>query len=507
LAGTSLACLLALASIMSPGSAAAQGGPAAAPPPSSAPAAQAIQLKPEQYEVLEQALEQADAHGFQPGEFTTDGLDAMLASADPATRRTGQAQLVSQVLHYARAVHSGRLQDSAFLEDWGLRPVAYDPAADFAKAAAQDQLKSWLDGLPPPYTGYEGLMQGLQVYREIAGKGGWKPIPSGPPLKPGASDPRVADLRARLAAEDPMVKADPSPVYDDALAQAVMRAQKRYGLKDDGIVAGQTLEALNIPIEDRVGQIIANMERWRWLPPVLPTDRIQVNVAAAILTVFHADTPVMSMRAVTGRPGDETPMLSSKIESIVINPPWNVPSSIATRELWPKERAHPGYLEAHDFVVIPTDDGGQRLQQRAGNQSALGKIKFDFSNPYGVYLHDTPSRGLFTGFDRLASHGCVRLQKPIDLAKLVMQGDPTWTPEAIDAALADGKTLRVSLPQPISVFLLYWTAYMGTDGMMNFRDDPYGWDAELMNRLGPSATGAQTASQGSSSALASTAKK
>ena len=167
----------------------------------------------------------------------------------------------------------------------------------------------------------------------------------------------------------------------------------------------------------------------------------------------------------------------------MLNPPWNVPSTIATRELWPKEKAHPGYLLAHDFVVIPTDDGGQRLQQRAGPQSALGKVKFDFANPYGVYLHDTPSHGLFTGFDRLASHGCVRLQRPIDLAKLVMQGDATWTPEAIDAALAGGKTLRAPLPQAISVYLLYWTAYMGPDGMMNFRDDPYGWDAALMAKL------------------------
>jgi murein L,D-transpeptidase YcbB/YkuD len=160
-----------------------------------------------------------------------------------------------------------------------------------------------------------------------------------------------------------------------------------------------------------------------------------------------------------------------------------VPSTIATRELFPKEKAHPGYFASHDFVVVQTDDGGQRLVQKAGNQSALGKVKFDFANRYGVYLHDTPSHGLFTGFDRLASHGCVRLQRPVDLAKLVMQGDPVWTPEALDAAIATGKTQRVPLPQPISVYLLYWTAYMGTDGMMNFRDDPYGWDADLMTLL------------------------
>ena len=465
-----------------PTAALAQSYPAT-PPPVAGPAAAAAQLKPEQYDVLRQALDQADTHGFDPGAFSIPDLEARLASADPAVRQAAETQLVTQVLRYAKAVHAGRLAEGAFAEDWGLRPAAYDPAPDFARAAAQDQLKAWLDSLPPPYTGYDGLMQGLQVYREIAAKGGWKPVSSGPPLKPGAKDDRVTELRARLAAEDPMVKAEGDDVYDPMLVQAVMRAQKRYGLRDDGIVAGQTLDALNVPVEDRVGQIIANMERWRWLPPVLPTDRIQVNVAAAILTVFHADTPVMSMRAVTGRPGDETPMLSSKIESIVLNPPWNVPSTIAARELFPKEKAHPGYFASHDFVVVQTEDGGQRLVQKAGNQSALGKVKFDFANPYGVYLHDTPSRGLFSGYDRLDSHGCVRLQRPIDLAKLVMQGDPTWTPEALDAAIATGKTQRVALPQPISVYLLYWTAYMGADGMMNFRDDPYGWDADLMTLL------------------------
>jgi len=134
-------------------------------------------------------------------------------------------------------------------------------------------------------------------------------------------------------------------------------------------------------------------------------------------------------------------------------------------------------------VVVPTEGGGQRLQQRAGSQSALGRIKFDFPNTYGVYLHDTPSRAAFERYGRLASHGCVRLQKPLDLAKLVLQGDTVWTPEVIDAALADGKTVRAPLARPISVYLLYWTAYMGPDGMMNFRDDPYGWDAELAERL------------------------
>ena len=443
-----------------------------------------VQLSADQVQLLQQALNLADTHGFEPGEFAPPpGTEGLLRSSDAGARQAGQAQLTAAVLRYAKAVHVGRLPDAAFLNDWGLRPAPYDPAADFARAVSQDQLKTWLDSLPPPYTGYDSLRQGLVAYREIAARGGWPLVPAGPLLKPGVTDDRVIALRTRLAAEDPMVQPAGGPDYDDALAQAVARAQKRYGLMDDGIVNAATLAALNVPVGRRIDQILANMERWRWLPPVLPTDRVQVNIAAAILSVFHADTPVMSMRAVTGRPGDETPMLQSRIESIVFNPPWNVPSTIAAKELWPKQRANPGYFAAHDFVVVPTGDGGTRLQQRAGSMSALGKVKFDFANPYGVYLHDTPSRGLFSRYGRLASHGCVRLQKPLELAKLLLQGDPTWTPDVIDSSIAAGKTVRAPLAQSIAVYLFYWTAYVGPDGAVNFREDPYGWDGVMADKL------------------------
>jgi murein L,D-transpeptidase YcbB/YkuD len=176
-------------------------------------------------------------------------------------------------------------------------------------------------------------------------------------------------------------------------------------------------------------------------------------------------------------------MLHSQVQSIVFNPPWNVPSSIATKELWPKEKAHPGYFAKHDFIIIPTPDGGTRLQQKAGDQAALGKIKFDFPNPYGVYLHDTPGHAAFDRYSRLESHGCVRLQKPLLLADNLLQGDPVWTPAKVDETIASGKTVRTSVPQPISVFLFYWTAYLGPDGQMNFRGDPYGWDKMLIQRI------------------------
>ncbi|MBO9559497.1 MAG: L,D-transpeptidase family protein [Caulobacter sp.] len=449
-----------------------------------------VVLRPDQVDLLIRTLGQAYSHGFEPSAFAPDPLVPLLSARDALTRQGAQAQLIDLTLRYARAVHTGRLPADAFLEDWGLRPMPYDPGPDFVLAVQQDRLGPWLDSLPPPYTGYQTLRKGLATYRDIAAKGGWKPIASGEPLKLGATnDPRIVALEARLAVEDATVAVDKAPVFDEALQRALMRAQKRFGLNPDGGLGPATLAALNVPVEHRIDQILANMERWRWLPQQLPADRIQVNIAAAVMSVFHDDAPNLTMRAVTGRPGDETPMLQSMIHSIVLNPPWNVPSSIAAKELWPKERANPGYLKRNDFIVIPTGDGGSRLQQKAGDKAALGLVKFDFDNRYGVYLHDTPSRSRFASFSRLASHGCVRLEKPIPLAKQLLATNPDWQPDVVDATIASGKTVRAQLGQPIAVFLLYWTAYMTPDGQMNFRDDPYGWDKVLVQRIAAATPG------------------
>lgn len=467
---------------MSAGTPAVAAAPVA---PAPTPAAETIALRPDQIALLQRTLAESETHGFKHGEFSATGAEAPLQSRDPRQRLQGQTMLVSAVLRYAQAVHTGRLPVADFLREWGMRPAAYDPRPDYIAAVAQDRLGPWLDSLPPPYSGYQSLRSGLTVYRDIAAKGGWSSIPAGSELKVGATDPRVLALRARLVVEDPEVAdiAQGGATFDEPLAQALMRAQKRFGLEPTGVLTKATLVNLNAPVGQRILQIIANMERWRWLPPQLPADRIQVNVAAAILSVFHEDTPTLSMRAVTGRPGDETPMLTSMIQSIVFNPPWNVPSSIASKELWPKERAHPGYLAANDFIVIPTGEGTSRLQQKAGPKAALGLIKFDFPNPYGVYLHDTPSRSRFDSYSRLASHGCVRLQRPLTLAKAVLATTPEWSPETIESTIASGKTVRAQIDNPISVFLFYWTAYVAPDGQVNFRNDPYDWDRALMQRI------------------------
>ncbi|MDP5279688.1 L,D-transpeptidase family protein [Sphingomonas sp. DG1-23] len=395
-------------------------------------------------------------------------------------RIDGNDAVVRAALDYARAVHSGRLDISDFQQDWGLRPAAYDPVPAFADAVKRDRIAAWFRSLPPPYAGYDGLQKGLAVYRKIEANGGWATLPAGPDMGVGASGPRVAALRKRLAVEDSEVAAG-GDKFDASLKEAVVRAQRRYGLNPTGLVSTGTLRALNVPAADRVRQIMANMERWRWLPAELPAKRIQVNIAAAVLTVFEGDAPIASMKAVTGRPGNETPMLQSRIHSIVLNPPWNVPAGIAAKELFPKGAA---YLARNNYKIIGTG-AGRRIQQQPGPKSALGLYKFDFDNPYAVYLHDTPAQAKFASFDRLDSHGCVRLEKPGPLAQLLLRNDPNWQPEQIEEALGKGKTLRVQLQEQdkVQVYLLYWTAYASANGQMNFRGDPYGWDKTLAAKI------------------------
>jgi murein L,D-transpeptidase YcbB/YkuD len=387
-----------------------------------------------------------------------------LTARDTATATLSGDALVNAVLDRARALYRGRVETADFIDVWGVRPPSYDPTRPLAAAITANRLPQWAAELTPPYSGYDGLRKGLSIYEKIRDTGGWSTLTA-------QSDP--ATVRKRLAIEDKSVT-DAEP-----LSAAIQRAQRRYGLNPTGLLETRTLSALNVSVNDRIAAIMANMERWRWMPRNLPVNRVQVNIAAAVLTVFEGDAPVTSMRAVTGSPSNATPMLVSSIHSIVVNPPWNVPASIANRELFPKGRST---LIKQGYKIVKTPEGGERIIQPAGPNSALGRLKFDFANNFAVYLHDTPLRGKFSSYDRLASHGCVRLEKPVPLAELMVKGDPSLEGN-IQALIDEGKTQRVSLPKEVAVYLLYWTAFANPNGAMSFRADPYGWDKLLAEKI------------------------
>lgn len=440
--------------------------------PSTAPAPA---LRADQADLLLKMLADAPSHGFRADEFTAAGLSDRLRSGDAAARD----ELRRLALAYSRAQHGQRLSPDQFDGMWGLKPQPYDAAADFDQALRSDKLAAWIAVQPPPFARYRTLRDGLAIYMRLAAQGGWRAVPAGPELNLGESGPRVRALRARLSYEDGLLAKTPLDApFDAQLKASLAHFQSRHGLLDDGVTGARTIAMLNVPAKARADQIRMNMERWRWVPRAWPVDRLEVNIAAATLDVFQEGKATDHMLAAAGRPSDQTPMLTSTIHSIVLNPPWRVPNSIADKELLPKGAA---YLARNGFTILPPGQG-VKLIQRPGPQAALGQVKFDFANPYSVYLHDTPSRAAFGRASRSVSHGCVRLERPFALAKRLLASSPEWPPEHVDEVLDSRETTRAQLATPYAVMLLYWTAF--PDGsQLAFRDDVYGWDAKLMGLL------------------------
>jgi murein L,D-transpeptidase YcbB/YkuD len=264
------------------------------------------------------------------------------------------------------------------------------------------------------------------------------------------------------------------------LEQAVRGFQERHGLVPDGAVGPATLGELNQRPDDHVREIAINLERWRWMPRDLGKRYVLVNIAGFSLEAVDAGRRALDMRVIVGKPYTRTPMFGSTMKSVVLNPSWYVPASIANKELWPKARRDASYLRRNGYEVLP----GGRIRQRPGAGNALGRIKFLFPNRFGVYLHDTPSHGLFGQTVRTFSHGCIRIEKPLDLAVWALRDDPQWTPQALETALATGRERSIPLSSRIAVHVAYWTAWVDDAGVLQVGRDVYGRDAELGRRLG-----------------------
>jgi murein L,D-transpeptidase YcbB/YkuD len=282
-----------------------------------------------------------------------------------------------------------------------------------------------------------------------------------------------------------------------------MQFQRRHGLAAEGAVNAATRAELNVGVERRVEQLELNLERWRWLPKDLGRRHIMVNIAAYELEVVERDGVVLAMRVVVGRRYHRTPVFSDTMRYLVLNPYWHVPRSIAGGELLPKIRRDPSYLASNRLRVFPiagadapevdpTTVGWSaitpghfpfRLRQDPGPLNALGRVKFMFLNKYNVYLHDTPARPLFEEAQRDFSHGCIRIQHPIELALYLLRHDPRWSREALLGALDEAVDRTVPLPAPIPIHLLYWTAWADGDGTIQFRRDIHDRDAPLLRAL------------------------
>ncbi len=490
-------------------------------------------------------LEAAHRDGLRPGTYHPDLLAAQLRKA----RDDGSEgalypvdSLFSQAfLLFSRNLSVGRVDPSELGPTWHIERRHPNLAAALDEATGPSPLDRVIDRLRPPHPGYRRLQQALERYRSIARAGGWPSVAYGPVIAPGDRAPRarLARIAARLEAEGDLPQgaeplpspsgaaarragarpepgdrapaaAEPEVVYGGELVAAVRRFQGRLGLTVDGKVGPETVDAMNVPALARVRQIELNMERWRWLPADLEPRRLEVNIPAFTLHVVDGGRTVSTMKVVVGKAGAATPAFSDSMTYVVLNPYWNVPESITRSEIARQAARDPSYLATHSYEVVSgsgPDDvrriaprsidwasvaaGGSfpyRVRQLPGPDNALGQIKFMLPNDYNIYLHDTPSQHLFDQAQRDFSHGCVRVERPLDLAQWVFQDDPEWSRERLAAEIASGRRETIALPRPLPVYLLYWTAWVDDDGVTHFRDDVYGQDRALAEALAAAAT-------------------
>jgi murein L,D-transpeptidase YcbB/YkuD len=395
---------------------------------------------------------------------------------------------------------AGRLNPETLDSEWlaNRRHRDLGPILEQADTGAGALLESLL----PTASEYHALVARLEMLRRLRDEGGWPAIDPGPTMRSGDAGARVAQVVDRLRVSGDF-DGPPGDSFDAAVDAAVRRFQARHGLTADGLVGRGSLTALNVPIQDRINQIIVNLERWRWLPETLGDRYIIVNIAGFRLDVVERGEPTMTMRVVVGRPYRRTPVFSETIRYLVLNPSWEVPSTIATQDKLPIIKENPNYLAEQgyqllqgwgaderridpasvDWSTVTARNFPYRLRQGPGPLNALGQVKFMFPNKFSVYLHDTPSRDLFAEDARAFSSGCIRLEAPLELAELVLSDNPNWSRPAIDRAISEGRERTVTLGQPLPVHLLYWTVWVDEGGVLQFRDDIYGRDGPVLSEL------------------------
>ncbi|MBW3535042.1 MAG: L,D-transpeptidase family protein, partial [Gemmatimonadetes bacterium] len=270
---------------------------------------------------------------------------------------------------------------------------------------------------------------------------------------------------------------DPA-AYDSAMARAVERFQRRHGIVPDGTVGAETRAAMNVPVEDRIRSIKLNLDRWRWLPRDLGEHFVMVNVAGQEMAVVRDGEPALTMNVIIGEVANQTPIFQDTMEHIVVNPYWNVPQSIAEEELWPKVERDPTYLARNDYEVVGSGDA-RRIRQKPGRSNALGHVKFLFPNDLNIYLHDTPTGHLFSRSARAFSHGCIRLERPDDLARYLFTHATDRGADEYDALRARSTEQWVNLSEKLPVYVLYFTAWADEEGNTRFYPDVYARDRAM----------------------------
>jgi murein L,D-transpeptidase YcbB/YkuD len=446
-----------------------------------------------------ETLSQAFKEGLDPDAYKDDiQIFLKVSGNDPKTLLEAEIALTRAVLNYIHDLFGGRLNPKKIDKRLALTPESIDVSAVLAKGVEDDPSFEWLKVLTVRLPEYQDLKKLLADYINLSSQSRPLLMP-GKSLKKGDVDPRINILRALLRQENDLKNANDSNAFDEELENALQHFQQRHGLEADGILGNLTLETLNIPISEKIKKIIVSMERWRWMPKILGKRYVLVNIAGTELQAFEDDKPVLEMPIIVGLKYLQTPVFSSVIYGIRFNPSWHVPHSIAIKDELKNFSKDPSYARKKGFIVkdsdgsfvdpesidwsaVTPDSFSYTFVQRPGAQNALGKIRFSIQSPFDVYLHSTPNASLFNKAVRFLSHGCIRVAKPLELANFIFN-DPDWPLEKINAAMEGDITSNITLKNPVSVYINYFTAWTDNEEVPHFVTDVYGQDEKIWNAL------------------------
>ena len=449
------------------------------------------------------AIEQAPAHGLPLSRYNVAELEALWVGATtPEDLAALELAAARSYVRFAKEISAGMLDPRSIHKEMNATRKVPKTSVLLANVAGATDMAAFYRTLPPSSPEYTQMLKLKIELEALVSSKGWGPlVPTGRTLRPGQSDDRVVALRVRLSHRGYAVDDTTSPVFDDLLVEAVKVFQKDFGLNADGLVGPQTLSSINAQPDSRLQQVMVNLERLRWMNYELGARHIYVNIPDFMASVVDNGAPTLSFRIVVGTGKNQTAEFSDSMTHMIANPTWHVPYSIASEEYLPQLRADPTVLQrsnikmlvrgsgqivdstAIDYTQFTEDNFPFVLQQRPSSNNALGLVKFMFPNKYNIYLHDTPSKSLFARDARAFSHGCVRVQKPMELAYTLLSLQEADPEAAFKRVLNTGQETQIDLVSPIPVHIVYRTVWFDAEGLPQYRHDVYGRDKMVFDAL------------------------
>lgn len=455
---------------------------------------------------LLQAIEQSSQQGLNPQDYYLTSITEQLAHRAKLSKAQFDLILTDALIRLSYHQIFGKLSPQDLDANWNMSRefLTDDPVAKLSSILqSTSNLKQFIAENTQSGPFYQGLMTALAKYKNIAEAGGWQAIPEGQTIKPGIQDSRIPAIKAYLQINGdlPTVKIDPTNFdYDKETEAGIKQFQLRHQIEPDGVLGKDSLAQMNVPIDHRIAQIKANLERLRWVKRNVEDEFVLVNIAGYMVYYIKNNDIIWQSKAQVGKNYRKTPVFKDDIKYVTFNPTWTVPPTILRKDVLPKIKQDRNYLTQKDFNVV--DHKGKvidaatidwpsvtarnfpyMIRQEPGPKNALGQIKIMFPNTHLVYLHDTPSKRLFDRAERAFSSGCIRVEKPFELVELLLNDKTKWNQQQFDQILQSGKLQNVRLPQTVPVLLLYFTVKPDRNGQVTFYKDIYNRDLPIIDGL------------------------